>query len=68
MTLSSKAETTAVTTASMARMPAGLAFTSFADQIARYSKTPDLRVIETMTIIPTSRPMVLKSTPATACS
>ena len=52
----------------MARMPAGLAFTSFADQMARYSKTPHLRVIETMIIIPTRRPMVLKSIPSIACS
>ena len=47
---------------------AGLALTSLAERIARYSKTPHLRVIETMIIMPTSRPMVLKSIPAMACS
>ena len=63
VTLSSSADSTAVTTASIARMPAGLASTFFADQMARYSNTPHFRVIETMIIIPTSRPMVLKSMP-----
>ena len=33
-------------------MPAGLACTRFADQIARNSKMPDFRVIETMIIMP----------------
>ncbi len=66
VTLSRNAEATAVTTASIARIPAGFALTSFADQIARYSKTPHFRVIETMIIMPTSRPMVLKSMPAIA--
>ena len=43
-----------------------------ADQIAKCSRTPDLRVIATMIIMPMRRPMrrpmVLTSMPAVACS
>jgi hypothetical protein len=66
-TLSRKAGSTAVTRASITRMPQGSALTFLADHTARYWKTPDLRVMATMTIIPVKSPRVLKSTPATAC-
>ena len=68
VTLSSSAETTAVTSTSRARMPAGLPRATLAARIARYSKMPLFRAIETITIIPASNPMVLKSIPATASS
>ena len=68
VTLSSRAEATAVTSDSISSTPQGSALTFLADQIARYWKTPDWRVMATMTIIPISRPMVLKSTPRMAAS
>ena len=63
VTLSSSAENNAVASARPTRMPAGLAPTFFADQIARYSKMPVRFVIPTISIMPASSMIVLKSTP-----
>ncbi len=68
MTLSNRAENTAVTMESMTRMPQGLACTRFADHTATYWKTPLRLDTATMTIIPASRPRVLKSMPRIAAS
>ena len=68
MTLSRKADTTAVTICSMNMMPAGLALTFLADQIAIYWNTPHLRVIATMIIMPVRSAIVLKSMPRTAAA
>ena len=68
MTLSRNADSSAVTSVSITRMPQGRAWTFLADQIARYWNTPERLVTATMTIIPVSRPRVLKSTPSIAAS
>ena len=62
VTLSSSAENTAVTIDIISITPQGLALTFFADQIATYWKSPERRVTLTISIIPSSRPRVLKST------
>ena len=66
VTLSRSAENTAVTTDSINNMPQGFASTCFADQMATYWKTPQRRVMATITIMPAKSPRVLKSTPDTA--
>ena len=68
VTLSSKADSTAVTSTIITRMPQGSARTFFADQMARYWNTPEPLVMATITIMPVSRPRVLKSTPSRAVS
>lgn len=68
VTLSSSAEKTAVTRQSISSMPGGFALTRLAAQMATYWKMPHLPVIATSTIMPVSRPMVLKSTPRMAAS
>ena len=66
VTLSRKAENTAVTIDIINMTPQGLAFTFFADQIATYWNSPERRVMLTISIIPSSSPSVLKSTAAIA--
>ncbi len=66
VTLSRKAENTAVTIDIISMTPHGLASTFFADQIATYWNRPERRVMLTISIIPSSRPSVLKSTAAIA--
>ena len=66
VTLSRNAENTAVTIDIISRMPHGCASTFFADQIATNWNSPERRVTLTISIIPSSRPSVLKSTAATA--
>ena len=66
VTLSSKADKTAVVIWRMIRMPAGCALASCADRIARYWNMPERREIDTRIIMPVSRPMVLKSIPRMA--
>ncbi len=68
VTLSRNAEVVAVTSEIITRMPQGLALTFLVDQIARYWKMPDWRVMATINIMPISRPMVLKSMPRMAAS
>ena len=63
VTLSSRAEATAVMTISIAMTRKGRPRARFAAQIARYSKTPVWRSTPTMTIIPSSRKMTFQSTP-----
>jgi hypothetical protein len=55
------AETTAVTVARAAVILTGFPFTILAAFTAIYSKTPVLRVIPTIIIIPINRPMVFQS-------
>ena len=62
VTLSRNAENTAVTIDIISRMPHGLASTFFADQMATYWKRPERRVMLTISIMPSNRPSVLKST------
>ena len=66
VTLSRNAENTAVTIDIISRMPHGRASTFFADQIATYWKSPERRVMLTISIMPSSSPSVLKSTAPTA--
>ena len=66
LTLSSSAETSAVVSCSMSRMPAGLALAFCADQMARYWNKPERREIETRIIMPVSSPMVFQLMPAIA--
>ncbi len=66
VTLSRKAESTAVVICSMKSMPAGRARAACADQIAKNWKTPERREIETRIIMPVRRPMVFQSMPASA--
>src|SRR4030095_15528678 len=54
VTLSRKAENTAVTIDIINMTPQGLAFTFFADQIATYWNSPERRVMLTISIIPSS--------------
>ena len=68
VTLSRKADSTAVVICRMTRMPAGCALASCADLIARYWNMPERREIDTKIIMPVSRPMVLKSMPWMASS
>ncbi len=68
VTLSRSAESTAVTTDSVTRMPQGRPPDHLAALMARYWKTPLCRLMATITIIPVSRPMVLKSMPAIAAA
>ena len=68
VTLSRKADSTAVVICKRTRMPAGCALAACADQMARYWNMPDRREIDTRIIMPVSRPMVLKSTPWIASS
>lgn len=63
VTLSSSAENTAVTSDSMTSRPHGSAFTTLAALIATYWNTPLFCVMATMTIMPVSRLMVLRSMP-----
>ena len=66
VTLSSSADSTAVTTCSSSRMPHGLALAFLAAHTATYWNMPERREIDTRIIMPVSRPMVLKSMPRTA--
>src|SRR5918998_1162728 len=68
VTLSRKAERNAVTRASKIRMRPGLALPHWALFMARYSKTPVLSRIATITIIPARRPMVFQSMNSVAAS
>ena len=68
VTLSTRAEKTAVTMARSARMAAGRAPASLTARMATYSKSPVRRVIPTISIMPVSSMMVLKSTPRIASS
>jgi len=68
VTLSRKAETTAVTIDSIARIAEGRARPIFADHTARYSNMPQRRAIATSTIIPVNSAIVLKSMPRIASS
>ena len=68
VTLSRKAETTAVVICSRNRIPAGCALAAFADQIAKYWNMPDLREIDTRIIIPARSPRVFQSMPRIASS
>ncbi len=68
MTLSRKAETTAVTMDSIARIAQGCARPFCADHTARYSNMPQRRAIATSTIIPVNSAIVLKSIPRIASS
>ena len=63
VTLSSRAEATAVSTTSSAMIRNGRPRARFATQMATYSKTPVCRSTPTMTIIPSSRKMTFQSTP-----
>ena len=67
-TLLRSAESTAVVSCSINRMPAGFALTRCADQIARYWNRPERRAIATRIMIPVRRPMVSQSMPLTASS
>ena len=66
VTLSRKAESTAVVICSRNRIPAGWALAACADQIAMYSNMPERREIDTRIIIPVSRPIVFQSMPLMA--
>ncbi len=68
VTLSRNADRTAVISASQKSIQAGLPFETWVVRIATYSKTPECRVIPTITVIPRSRAMVSKSTPRSASS
>ena len=68
VTLSRKADKTAVATDSIASIAQGCARPFFAAQIARYSNMPQRREIETSIIIPVKSAIVLKSMPRTASS
>ena len=66
VTLSRKAESTAVAICSSSRMPAGCALATLADHTATYSNMPERREIDTRIIMPVSRPMVFQSMPLIA--
>jgi hypothetical protein len=66
VTLSRKAESTAVVTDSIKSIIQGCARPFFADHTARYSNMPQRREIETSIIMPVRSAMVLKSTPLIA--
>ncbi len=66
VTLSRKADSTAVITTSMTMIRNGRPFAVFADQIARYSNTPVCRRIPTMIIIPSSRKTTFQSIPVSS--
>ena len=68
VTLSRKAETTAVVICRMNRMPAGCALAACADHMARYWNMPERREIDTRIIMPVKRPMVFQSMPLIASS
>jgi hypothetical protein len=68
VTLSRKAERTAVTRLSRIRILPGRALPSCALLIARYSKTPVLFRTTTITIIPARRPIVFQSINSLAAS
>ena len=68
VTLSRKAESTAVVTCSKNRMPAGCAFAALADQMAMYWNMPERREIDTRIIMPASSPIVFQSMPRIASS
>ena len=68
LTLLSTPERSAVATCSVSRMPAGLALTRCADQMARYWNRPERREIATRIIMPVTSPMVSQSMPLTASS
>ena len=68
VTLSRNADTTAVTTESIAKIAQGCALPRFADQTARNSNMPQRREIDTSIIMPVRRAIVLKSMPRTASS
>ena len=61
VTLSKKAERTAVINENRIMMIHGLPFASFVDLMARYSKMPEYFTTATNIIMPTSTPSVLKS-------
>jgi len=63
VTLSSSAENSAVTSESINIRPQGSARTARVAAMATYWKTPLFWVMATMTIIPVSRLMVLRSMP-----
>jgi len=68
VTLSRKAEPTAVTTAKMAMMVKGLPLPSLAALMATYWNTPVLVMMFTMSIMEMSRKMTFQSTPrSTSC-
>ncbi len=66
VTLSSSAEATAVITISITITANGRPRARFADQIARYSKTPVCLITLTMIIMPSSRKMTFQSTPVSS--
>ena len=68
VTLSRHDDSTAVIMTNITIIFHGSAFTSFADLIATYSNIPDSLITATNSIIPTSTPMVLKSTYSRASS
>ncbi len=68
VTLSSRADSTAVASCSSSMMPAGCAFAARADHTATNSNTPERRDTETRIIMPVSRPSVFQSTPLMASS
>ena len=68
MTLSRKADTTAVTSDKIASIAQGWARPFLADHTARYSNMPQRRAIATSTIIPVNSAIVLKSMPRIASS
>ena len=68
VTLSKKAENTAVTAAKTTKSPRGLALTFLAPQTATYWNMPDFSEMPTMVIIPINKASVLKSTPWRAVS
>ena len=66
VTLSSRAEATAVITISITITAKGRPRARLADQIARYSKTPVCLMTLTMIIMPRSRKMTFQSTPVSS--
>ena len=62
VTLSRKAESTAVMTVKTARMAMGWPRVSLADQMAMYSNRPEHFTTATKSIMPTRTPMVFRST------
>jgi len=68
VTLSRKAETTAVISDSSARIAQGFARAFFADHTARNSNMPVRRAMPTSTIMPVNSAIVLKSMPRIASS
>jgi len=68
VTLSKRADATAVMVERESIMATGSPLATLAEATAMYSKTPVCLVIPTITIIPIKRPMVLKSMDLNACS